>query len=108
MTNSNVKFIEIPSISNTAEILWVLLQKTEEAECDSLPEIYKKLIKLNEILENRNFLDDEITKINAFNLTVDIEEQIFEQLAYAEETQRALKDFIENLDALARVLHAKI
>lgn len=105
MTDNNAKTIDISSISTTSELLCILLHKIEEAECDSLPGIYKKLIKLNETLEHRNFFDDDISRGNAFDLTVDIEEQIFEQIGYGEETRRVLRDLIENLDVLASSLH---
>ncbi|MBU9843663.1 hypothetical protein [Rahnella ecdela] len=105
MTDINAKTIDISSISKTSELLCLLLQKIEEAECDSLPGIYKKLITLNETLEHRDLFDDGSNRGKAFNLTVDIEEQIFEQIGYAEETHRLLRDLIENLDILASSLH---
>jgi len=105
MTDNDMKFIDISMISKTAEMMETLLHKITEAECDSLPEINKKIIKLNNICVQHNITETKVEKNKAFDLVVDIESQIFEQLGYTEEIWHTLKDVIENLDGISSVLY---
>ncbi|TDN47444.1 hypothetical protein [Scandinavium goeteborgense] len=100
MTENNVQTKDISLISKTPEMMEELLRKIDDAECDSLPEIHSKLLTLNLTLQQAIVTKNKIIEKHAFNMAIDIEGQLFEQLGYLEEKKDVFKEVIDRLDML--------